>query len=85
MNAATQTYQDDSDGDDGDGNNGDGDDIENGDTLQDILTLSYHYNQYHSVPASDCPVKKSCHWKKSKLSDISSHQKLKSQLIAYLC
>ena len=78
MKAATQTYQDDSDDDD-DGNGGNGDDIENGDTLEDILILSYHYNQYHSVPASDSPIKKSCHWKKSKLSDISSHQKLKSQ------
>ena len=44
MKAATQTYQDDSDDDDGDG--GDDDDIENGDTLEDILILSYHYNQY---------------------------------------
>ena len=35
-----------SDDDDGDGNGGDGDDIENGDTLEDILTSSYHYNQY---------------------------------------
>jgi len=44
----------------------------NGDSSKDILTLSYHYNQYRSVPASDYPVKKSCHLNKSKLSDIYS-------------
>ena len=46
--------------------------MKNGDSSKDILTLSYHYNQYHSVPATDYPVKKSCHLNKSKLSDIYS-------------